>query len=252
MDILIVEDEQLLAMELAEKLIRLDENIKVVGQTDSVGSTIDWLNRHTCDLIFLDVHLNDGNSFSIFEKIKVDCPIIFTTAYDKYAIKAFELNSIGYLLKPIDDDELRKAIDKYKMLNATPKVDMKKLLAYFNNQSADKNKNLKRIMLTYGQKQMALNIEDIAYFMADGRYLYAISRDGKKYFSEYTLSRLEEELDTQNFFRLNRQFIVSFDSVDYFIKYSKSRVKVKLTPDLGEDVIISSEKVKEFKAWLVR
>jgi len=114
MNVLIVEDEQLLATELAERLANIDSEINIVGQTDSISSTVAWLQQNDCDLIFLDVHLNDGISFSIFDKIKVKCPVIFTTAYDQYAIKAFEVNSIAYLLKPIDEADLEKALNKYK------------------------------------------------------------------------------------------------------------------------------------------
>ena len=252
MDVLIVEDEQLLAMELAEKLVRLDETIKIVGQTESIGSTVEWLRANRCDLMFLDVHLSDGNSFSIFDKVKVDCPIIFTTAYDKYAIKAFELNSIVYLLKPVDEDDLKKALDKFRKIRNSVMPDINNLLNCLNKPEVPANKYIQRMMLSIGQKQMAMSVDDIAYFMADGRYLYAFGKDGKRYLCETTLYKLEEELNPHNFFRLNRRFMVSFDSVAYFVRYSKSRVKVKLKPELEEDVIISADKVTEFKSWLVR
>ena len=252
MRVLIVEDEHLLAMELAEKLVHLDNSIKIVGQTESVSSTIEWLYRNECDLIFMDVHLSDGNSFTIFDKIEVTCPIIFTTAYDQYAIKAFEVNSIGYLLKPIDDYDLNKALNKYKMIKNFPSTNIESLLNYLNNPLKSQKKFIKRIMLSSGKKQMAMNVEDIAYFMADDRYLFAITKTGNKYFCESTLYKLEETLNDLDFFRLNRRFIVSFDSVAYFIPFSKSRVKVKLKPDLEEDIIVSSDKVKKFKLWLVR
>lgn len=252
MNILIVEDENLLAIELAERLVHLDSEIKIVGQTDSIASTVAWLQHNECDLMFMDVHLSDGISFSIFDKIKVKCPVIFTTAYDQYAIRAFEVNSIAYLLKPIDEKDLEKSLNKYREIRGMFRVDFETLLNYLGKSKTETKTFISRIMLSSGKAQMAMNVEDIAYFMADGRYLFAISVTGEKYFCESTLSKLEEELDNRVFFRLNRRFIVNFASVAYFTAYSKSRVKVKLKPEPDEEIIISSEKVKEFKQWLVR
>lgn len=252
MNVLIVEDEQLLAMELAEKLVHLDNDIKIVGQTDSITSTVEWLQSNNCDLIFMDIHLSDGNSFSIFEKIKIKCPVIFTTAYDKYAIRAFEVNSIGYLLKPIDELDLEKALIKYKDLRGILKTDIDNLLSYLGKPQPPQKSYISRIMLSSSKVQMPINVDDIAYFMAEGRYLFAITKSGNKYFCESTLYKLEEVLNDRDFFRLNRRFIVNFDSVVYFTPYSKNRVKVKLKPEPEEEIIISSEKVKEFKQWLAR
>ncbi len=252
MNVLIVEDEMLLAMELAERLANLDSEIKIVGQTDSIAATVTWLQQNSCDLMFLDVHLSDGISFSIFDKIKVKCPVIFTTAYDQYAIRAFEVNSIAYLLKPIDERNLEKALSKYREIRSMFRVDFENLLNYWGKSQIETKTFISRIMLSSGNSQMAMNIEDIAYFMADGRYLFAVSMAGAKYFCESTLYKLEEELDNREFFRLNRRFIVSFASVAYFTPYSKSRVKVTLKPKPEEEIIISSEKVKEFKQWLGR
>lgn len=253
MDILIVEDENLLAIELAEKLISLDSSIKIAGQTDSIVTTVEWLQSNSCDLIFLDVHLSDGISFSIFDKIKVKCPVIFVTAYDQYAIKAFEVNSIAYLLKPIDEKDLVKSLNKYKeMKSLFRSSDIEGLLDYLGKPQPETKTFISRIMLSSGNTQLAMKVEDIAYFMADGRYLFAISIHGDKYFCDSTLYKLEEELDNSNFFRLNRRFIVSFASIAYFTPYSKSRVKVRLKPEPEEEIFISSEKVKEFKEWLVR
>lgn len=252
MNVLIVEDEQLLAMELEEKLVHLDSNIKIVGQTSSVESTVDWLYHNNCDLMFLDIHLSDGSSFSIFEKIRVKCPVIFTTAYDKYAIRAFDVNSIGYLLKPIDEKDLEKALVKYREIREVFRSDFESLLTYLGKNPSPHKNFISRIMLSSSKAQVPTNVEDIAYFMAEGRYLFAITKSGGKYFCESTLYKLEEELDNREFFRLNRRFIVNFNSIDCFTPYSKSRIRVQLNPQSEEEIIISSEKVKEFKEWLVR
>jgi DNA-binding LytR/AlgR family response regulator len=252
MNVLIVEDEQLLASELAERLVHLDGSIEIAGQTDSVSATVEWLRNNSCDLMFVDVHLSDGSSFSIFEKIKVNCPVIFTTAYDQYAIRAFEVNSIGYLLKPIDEQDLAKALNKFREIRTVMRDDLETLLRNLARPSEPSKNFVTRIMLSAGKSQIAMNVDDIAYFMADGRYLFGIAKSGEKYFCESTLYKLEEELDNRQFFRLNRRFLVSFDSVSHFTPYSKSRVKVKLKPEAEEDIVISSEKVKEFKQWMVR
>lgn len=252
MNILIVEDEQLLAMELAERLVYLDNNIKIVGQTHSVVSTVEWLQENECDLIFMDIHLNDGSSFSIFDQIKVKAPVIFTTAYDKYAIRAFDVNSIGYLLKPIDEDDLEKSLNKYKEMKSASGTELDKLLNYLKEAPAPTKKFINRIIVSSSKEQVPMNVEDIAYFMAEGRYLFAINKTGNKYFCESTLYKLEEELDDSLFFRLNRRYIVNFNSVVSFIPYSKNRVKVRLNPTPDEEVIVSSEKIKEFKQWLAR
>lgn len=259
MDIVIIEDEYLLAEELEYKLKRIDTSINVIAKLDSVSQSTEWLRENSCDLIFLDVHLSDGISFSIFDSVEVDIPVIFTTAYNQYSIKAFDLNSIAYLLKPVDEDKLRTAINKfYKLEKYGDKI--KDLIAYFNREeggvsAGDKGaiKNYrKRFMLNMGKVQKPVAVEDIAYFMADDKYLFAFTSVGEKFFCDSTLTKLEDELDPEMFFRVNRKFFVSIDSVHELIPYSKSRIKIKLLPESEEEVIISSAKAKEFKDWLTR
>ncbi len=250
MDVLIIEDEQLLAIELADKLLDLDEKINIVAQLASVDETVKWLSHNSCDLIFMDIHLSDGSSFAIFDKIEVKTPVIFTTAYDQYAIRAFQVQGIGYLLKPIDGNELQQALEKYRGLEQNFSLEVNALLDYLTNPLAPTKKTLTRIVLNLGKIQVPINIEDIAYFMADGRYLFAVTKAGKKYFYENTLYKLEEVIDNNLFFRLNRRYIINFNSVVSFTPYSKSRVKVELNPQPEEEIIVGSEKIKEFKQWL--
>ncbi len=162
------------------------------------------------------------------------------------------MNSIGYLLKPIDEEDLRKALLKYKQMRSLFRADLDNLLNYLGKPTGEEKAPISRIMLSTGKAQMAMNVDEIAYFLANGRYLYAVDRKGDKYFCDGTLYKLEEELDTRMFFRLNRKYIVNFSSVAYFTHYSKSRVKVKLIPQAEEEIIVSADKVKEFKRWLVR
>lgn len=252
MDIVIIEDEYLLAEELEEKILNIDSSINIVAKLDSVSQSIDWLKNNTCDLIFLDVHLSDGISFSIFDSLEVYIPIIFTTAYNQYSIKAFDLNSIAYLLKPVDEDKLRKSIDKFKNLRGDYNNNLKDLIAYLNREEKPQANFKKRFMLSMGKVQKPVAIDDIAYFMADDKYLFAFTSAGEKFFCDSTLARLEMELNPEMFFRVNRKFFVSISSVNELIPYSKSRIKVKLLPETEEEVIISSAKAKEFKEWLTK
>ncbi len=181
MNILIVEDEFLLANELAERIVQLVPEANIMAKLGSVEETVEWFAEHTCDLLFLDIHLNDGLSFSIFQNIEVHCPVIFTTAYDEYAIKAFEVNSIAYLLKPINDNELKKALGKFAKITAQKNEDIKKMSQYLNK---IENVYLERITLTLGKKQKPMKVIDIAYFMADDKYVFAITKKGEKFFYE--------------------------------------------------------------------
>ncbi len=252
MDIVIIEDEYLLAEELEEKILGIDGSINVLAKLDSVSESIEWLRNNTCDLIFLDVHLSDGLSFSIFESVDINIPVVFTTAYNQYSIKAFDLNSIAYLLKPVDEEKLRKALEKFNNLNVDYSNNINDLISYLNRGGEPVKKFKKRFMLSMGKVQRPVSVDDIAYFMADDKYLFAYTGKGEKYFCDSTLSRLEKELDTEAFFRINRKFFVSIKSVKELIPYSKSRVKIKLVPEPEYEVIISSAKAKEFKEWLVK
>jgi len=247
MDVVIIEDEYLLSEELQEKLLSINPDINVVAKLESVKESVEWFSNNVCDLIFLDVHLSDGISFSIFDEVSINIPVVFTTAYDHYAIKAFDVNSIAYILKPIKDDELQKALKKLSVKLDVPAFDYTKL----NQLLTSSIKHYKeRFILSMGKLQKPVAVEDIAYFMADDKYLFAIVKTGEKFFCDFTLSKLEDELNPNDFYRVNRKFFVSFAAVKELIPYSKSRIKLKLYPETERDVIISSIKAKEFKEWL--
>lgn len=246
MRVLIVEDEKLLAEELEEQLITIDKRIVVTGKLGSVQEAVEWFKSNCCDLLFLDIHLNDGLSFSIFEKVDVSCPVIFTTAYDEYAIKAFDVNSIAYLLKPIDNDDLQKALQKYDNLHLQQNS-LQKLLNYIN----EKDKSyLKRITLKLGKIEKPLEVDKVAYFMAEDRFVFAVTKEGKRYFYEEALYELEKKLNSKDFFRVNRTFIINYKSVDEVIAYTKGRVLLKLKPKPTQEVVVSSEKAKDLRRWL--
>ena len=181
MEVIIIEDEQLLAEELQRELLLVDASIRVVKHLTNVADSIEWLQSNKCDLIFSDIELTDGLSFSIFKKLDISIPVVFITAYNKYAIKAFETNSIGYILKPFESDDLKKAIDKYKKFKVDDLL-IRKLLDQLsvNEEPANTSPYLNRLALTLGNIQKPVSVEEIVYFMADDRYLFAITREGKK------------------------------------------------------------------------
>ncbi|WP_308992437.1 LytTR family DNA-binding domain-containing protein [Mariniflexile litorale] len=249
MKAVIIEDEKLASDYLETLLQKNSFNIDVIKIIDNVKDAIQWLSQHTVDIIFLDIHLGDDTSFSIFEKLHINTPIIFTTAYNEYAIKAFKLNSIDYLLKPIDEDELRASIDKLKkrILNSNP-FDMQKLLEVMQQ----KEDYQERFMVVSGQKIKSILIDQVAYFLSEGRYIKLVTNNNEKYLLDQSLENLENKLNPNYFYRVNRQVIVSFTSIQQMIVWSKSRVKLELNPITEFDVIVSIDKSGEFKKWLNR
>lgn len=251
MTALILEDETLAAERLQNMLHQLDSNIQLLGTLKSVESAIEWFqqNDHP-DLILSDIRLLDGLSFEIFEKIKVEKPVVFTTAYDQYAIKAFEVNSVDYLLKPIDTEKLRQALDKVKsrMEKSAPvQPNYGELLRALQlGQPAYKS----RFMVRLGQKIIAVPVEKVAYFFSENKLTFLVTQDQKRYPMDQPLDELVDLLNPQTFFRANRQFIVTFQSIAEIHPYFKGRIKLTLQPTTTEEVVISSERTPEFKKWI--
>ena len=250
MNVIIVEDEKYARENLIKQLTDIDPSINVLDEFDTVEDTVEYLLDNRPDLIFLDIHLADDLSFKIFENVEVKSPIIFTTAYDQYALKAFKVNSIDYLLKPIDKQELRVALQKFNRLT-TPKSneleELKKALL-----APDKKEFKKRFMVKKGERLLSIKTEDVAYFEGEDRYTYLITKDNQRFFVDYKLGELEDELDPNAFFRLNRSFIACFDQIRDVIVMSKSRVKVNLEPEAKRDIVVSTENTRVFKEWLNR
>ncbi len=249
MEVILVEDEKLARENLEQLLQKIDPSIKILAHLDQVATTVNWLNNHRADLIFLDIHLADANSFSIFEQIEVATPIIFTTAYDQYAIQAFKVNSIDYLLKPIIEDELRQALEKFRAM-LEPQFDWNALRHAISE--TPKANYQKRFLVRKGERLVSVKIEDIAYFEGEDRYVYLVKHDGQKYFIDHKLSDLEKMLNPDSFFRLNRSFIGHYEAIAGIISVSKSRVKVQLVPTPSRDIIVSTENTRLFKGWLNR
>ncbi|MCX6290999.1 MAG: LytTR family DNA-binding domain-containing protein [Bacteroidetes bacterium] len=249
--VLIIEDEEPAAGRLLKMLKEIDPGIVVLDVIVSVNSAVDWLKQHTPpDLILMDIHLADGESFEIFKKTEVTSPVIFITAYDEYAIRAFKVNSIDYLLKPVKKDDLQQALGKFhKLHTAKPGVasDFSKLLETLK---APKQEYKKRFIIRFGDHIKSIDAKDVAYFFTEDKINFLKTHDNKTYPVDYNLDKLEAMLEPAVFFRINRQFIISIKAIDQMFAFSKSRVKVKLVPPTDADTIVSTERSADFKDWL--
>ena len=247
--VLIIEDEETAAKRLRKLISEALPESEIIGVLSSIASSIDWFkNNNQPDLAFFDIHLADGSSFEIFKRVQVTCPVIFTTAYDQYALEAFKVNSIDYLLKPIKKDDLERAINKFRTLHFKPgtPINIESLLATINQKAAYKE----RFVIKYGDHMKTIQTADIAYICSENRISFAVLKEGKRYALDFTMDQLEEMLDPKLFFRINRQFIIGFNSITEMLSYSKSRVLVKLNPPAKEETIVSTERSSSFKAWL--
>lgn len=256
MNILIIEDESATARRLQKLLVEINPSIHVLAILESVSLTVNWLRLHgEPDLMFMDVNLSDGSSFGIFKEIEVNCPVIFTTAYDQYAIQAFKVNSIDYLLKPINKDSLADSLNKYQKLQHKSdeskidiaRIDITKLAVALGIQ---KPEYMKRLIVRYGEVIKAIEIKDVAYFYSDEKIVFMTLKEGKTYPVDFTLDHLETRIDPELFFRINRKFLISYHAIDKMISYSKSRIKITLNPPCTLEVISSTERSGEFKDWL--
>lgn len=242
MNAVIIEDEYLAASELERLLGEVAPDVAILAKLDSVSESVKWLRKNKVDLIFMDIHLGDGQSFDIFEQVEITVPVIFITAYDEYALKAFKYQGIDYILKPFDKEELANAMSKMDSLSVVKAPFPAASLAVYQE----------RFLVTVGTKMKSVAIGDVAYFMADGKYLVLFTRDGQNYILDQTISGIEMKLNPTLFFKINRKFIISYNSIKEMVKYSNSRIKIILTPPppAGIEAIVSSERIQEFKQWL--
>ncbi len=253
MKVLIIEDEYPAVERLQKLLHKLDEPITVAAIQDSVEGAISWLQQQPApDLILSDIQLSDGLSFEIFEKVLVHSPVIFTTSYDEYAIRAFQVKSVDYLLKPVKLEALRAAIDKYKSMKET----------FSGNRHAEKLEQLldslqhsgksykKRFLVKKGEQLIPVEDEQVAYFHAENELVFLYTPEGRKYLVDYTLEQVDDLLNSARFFRINRQYILHIQSIREIHTYFNSRLKLYLKPEATEDVLVSKSKVRDFKTWL--
>ncbi|MGB0981806.1 MAG: LytR/AlgR family response regulator transcription factor [Winogradskyella sp.] len=250
MNVIIIEDEK----PSARRLQRMLKSLELEAETmlHSVEESIEWFqnNKHP-DLIFLDIQLSDGLSFEIFEAIAIKSAVIFTTAYDEYALQAFKLNSIDYLLKPIDDDDLKIAVKKFK--TRTPQKqsvtldfnDIKKLLV-----NPIEREYKKRFSVKVGQHLKLINIEDIECIYSENKGTYVSTISGRNYLLDQTLDQLEDELEPHVFFRVSRKFYVNINAIKDMVSYTNSRLEIKLNHFKAQQIIVARERVKDFKNWL--
>ncbi|MBB6611647.1 response regulator transcription factor [Pontibacter sp. Tf4] len=249
MKIVIIEDEQLAASALAILVKRLRPEADILATLGSVQEAAEWLVLNQApDLIFCDIHLSDGNSFEIFRQVEVKCPVIFTTAYNQYAIDAFKVNSIDYLLKPINPQDVALALKKYEQLRQPHQEfgNLQQLLQAIQ----PKQHYRSRFLTKTGQTIKAIPVEEVAYFMAEDGVVFLVTRQGKRFIINQTLDQLEEQLDPALFFRTNRQLIVHIQAVQEIRPYFKGRLNLLLTPVTSTDVIVSSSRANALRAWL--
>jgi DNA-binding LytR/AlgR family response regulator len=250
MKTIIIEDEELAARRLKGLLQECYPEAEVLATLESVADSVQWLNSHTPpDLIFLDIHLEDGLSFSIFDEVNPTSPVIFTTAFDEYAIKAFKLKSLDYLLKPIDKTELCQAIEKYKSWQGAhiAQSDLNELLQMINR---SKPGFRERYLVVVGEKMKTVDVQEIAYFYSTSSITFLVTFDNRHYTLEQSLEKILPELDPSAFFRVNRQYLVNHKAIVTTHIYPKSRLKLDLNPPVKEMLFVSLDKVTKFKKWL--
>ncbi len=250
MDVLIIEDEPLAAERLAALVKNLQPNVQIRASLDSVKRSVEWIAKNPgVDLIFMDIQLADGLSFEIFEKTEVKAPVIFTTAYNEYALKAFKVNSIDYILKPVDKQELEAAFKKYQNLTQQPASQkMIESIGYAMQMLTKKYKE--RFVIKVGEHLKSVETNEILFFFSLEKTTFAQTTDGRKHILDFTLDQLDGLLDPTRYFRINRKYIVRVDAIKDMISHTNSRIKLILKTSDDDDVIVARERVQEFKDWL--
>jgi two-component system, LytTR family, response regulator len=252
MKVVIIEDEVPAAEKLERYLQKYDPSIEVIARLNSVKESIAWLsaNQETADLLFMDIQLIDGLSFQIFQQVQVKKPVIFTTAFNEFALDAFKVNSIDYLLKPLTFTDLAASLKKLEALREQLKPvsdQQERIQQVFSNLKPKEYKN--RFMVKLGEHIRSITIDQITLFFADGRDVYLVTNQNRKFIIDYTLEALEDILEPKLFFRLNRTFILHINSIKDVLMYSNSRLKITLHQEFDREIIVSREKVGDFKSW---
>lgn len=246
MDVLIVEDELMAQKNLTRALKELSEEIRIVGAACSVADAVGWLRApsNRADVIFMDVELSDGDCFEIFRQVEVTAPVIMTTAYDSYAVRAFEVNSIDYLLKPIEATALRRAVERCRERGGG--IDAEKLLRVIRGEHSYKQ----RYIVRFNDRIVPVNTADIAYFYSEQKNTYLVTGDGNSYVMDLSLEILSEELDAGRFFRISRSCIIAMPAIVSIVKYLGNRLKIKARPRPEFEMVVSRSRVEDFLKWL--
>jgi DNA-binding LytR/AlgR family response regulator len=251
MNVVIIEDEHLSAQRLEAMLKKYDPTINVLAEIPSVAEAVQWFkDNEDPDLVFMDIHLEDGQSFSIFDQLNLDVPVIFTTAFDEYTIKAFKVNSVDYLMKPLNYDELAAAIEKFKRIHAEKEESGKPLEQLLQSLQKKEPEYKSRFLVSIGSRLMTVEIDEIQYFYSADKITFLVTKDNHRYPIDFSLDKLALLLNPKDFYRINRQMIVKLSAIENIHVYSKGRIKLDLTPTMKEDVFVSLDKVVEFKEWL--
>ena len=245
---IVIEDEKAVAQNLISTLKEVAPDIKIRATLSGVKESIDYLSKDArADIIFCDVQLTDGLSFSIFNEVKIDAPIIFITGYDKFMMNAFEYNSIDYLLKPVCREDLNKALEKYKRLEQhfTQTSVLSNFLQNFNQQKKT------RLLVKKGLENISLLLDDVVLFFTENKIVYVIDKTGRKYLTDKNLSDLEADLDNKTFFRVNRQYIINIHYIRSFKAYERVKLQIELTvTDLNYFIVVSQETAPLFRKWI--
>lgn len=247
---IIIEDEKIAAESLKQTIMQVEPDIKVLNVIQTIEDSVKYLQSNTQpDLIFMDIHLADGSSFVIFDRVKVQCPIIFTTAYDEFALKAFEVNSIDYLLKPIIKEDLERAINKFRNFS-TKTYNYTEIFRNFAPQNKDEERQYKSYFLVPERdKLIPLSSSDIAYIYIDEKITKVITKENKAHYFSQNLDELMQQLDSRKFFRANRQYIVSHNAIKDITLWFGNKISLNLTVPTPEKIIVSKARVSEFKTW---
>lgn len=250
MNVLIIEDELVAAQQLQRLLAAADPELVVLAVLQSIEESVEYFTEHAApELVFMDIHLADGSSFGIFDQVKVDCPIIFTTAYDQYAMQAFKVNSIDYLLKPIDASDLARALEKYRRLASPAQGDMSALMQMMKQQYRQYKSYF---LIPAGDRLLPLSVADIAYIWLDNKVARIATIDNRSFALDKPLDVLMEQLDPALFYRVNRQFIVAHDAITDIGFWLLGKLKLNLCVATPDNIIVPKAKVPDFKLWFSR
>jgi DNA-binding LytR/AlgR family response regulator len=252
MKVVIVEDEHLSAQRLQGMLKKYDPSIEVLAELPSVAASVEWFkNNPDPDLVLMDIHLEDGQSFSIFETINLQVPVIFTTAFDEYTIKAFKVNSVDYLMKPLNYEELVAAIEKFKRIHGEAGEEKTMGLEQLLQSMQKKEPEYKsRFLVSIGSRLKTIETEDIQYFFSADKITFLVTKENQRFPIDYSLDKMAVMLDPKQFFRINRQMTVKLEAIKNIHVFAKGKIKLDLDPPTKEDVFVSMDKVVEFKEWL--
>ena len=250
MRVLIVEDETSASENLTDILKDIDPGIEIMGYTESVQQTVRWLSAgNKPDLIFMDIHLSDGSSFAVFDKMSVETPIVFTTAYDEYAIDAFKVNSIDYLLKPVKQSDLERALDKFSRLGRN---DTDRYIEMMKELASTRGSYKSRLLVPVKDKLLPVQVSDVSCFYTTNEATTIYLKNGQSYQCGWTLNQIKGSLDPNEFVRANKQFILSRSSIKNITIWFDSRLKIDIDVDVPERIYVSKNKAAEFKAWIVK